>query len=110
MVSTLKESALDTPSRAVPINRGQSKVVQALAGVTMVTGYKRWRRLLLSPVTLRGSGPRVGASVCRMQPQTLHLGLERAERAGPGAPTPPHLRGEPGIRAERQRGCRRDAR
>lgn len=100
---------MDTPSRAVPFNRGQSKVVQALAGVTMVTGYKR--RLLLSRVTLRGSGPRVGASVCRMQPQTLRLALERAERAGPGAPpTPPHLRGEPGIRAERQRGCKRDAR
>ena len=94
---------MDTPSRAVPINRGQSKVVQALAGVTMVTGYKRRRQLLLSRVTLRGSGPRVGASVCRMQLRTLHLALERAERAGPGAPTPPHLRGEPGFR-QRDRG------
>ena len=56
-------------------------MVQALAGVTMVTGYKRRRRLLLSRVTLRGSGPRVGASVCRMRPQTLRLALELAERA-----------------------------
>lgn len=78
----------------------------------MVTGYKlRRRRLLLSRVTLRGSGPRVGASVCRMQPQTLRLALDRAGWAGPRTPpTPPHLRGEPGIRAERQSGCRRDAR
>lgn len=52
----------------------------------MVTGYKLRRRLLLSRVTLRGSGQRVGASVCRMQPQTLRLALDLAGWAGPRAP------------------------
>ena len=102
---------MDTPSRAVPINRGQSKVVQALAGVTMVTGYKRRRRLLLSRVTLRGSGPPVGASVCRLSdaasdpPPSPGAGGAGWPR---GADPASSARGA-GIQAERQRGCRRDA-
>lgn len=92
-----------TPPRGQrPAKRGQSEVVQALAGVTMVTGYKWRRRLLLSWVP----GQSVRWSICRVQPQPPPS--TGASGAGwPGAPTPASSpRGGQGRReTDRDRGA-----
>lgn len=68
-------------------------MVQALAGVTMVTGCKR--RLLLSWAPAPWVPPGVALSCAAPGPG---LALEPTERAGSGRQLWPHLQGEPGKR------------
>lgn len=89
----------------MPFNRGQSQVVQALAGYHG-DGVQATAAPL--PGDFRVSGPRR----CLRLSDAASDPPPSPEAGGAGWPRAPldrpHLRGELGIRAERQRGCKRD--